>query len=129
MAEHMEAMFVELRSTREAGQKEYAHAEDNAFRNFESLSSDLELDRKKVLWVYLKKHLDGIRAHINGHVSQRESVHGRIKDAIVYLMLLDGMIAEEEGARQPVPGVYEPKVAPHDGRPAWERMEEMGGSR
>ena len=42
--------------------------------------------------VYLLKHIDGIMAHINGHKSQREDVRGRITDAIVYLLLLRGMI-------------------------------------
>lgn len=96
MAKHMEIVFDELRKTREAGQKEYAHDEGNAFRNFEALQSDLDIDRKKVLWIFMKKYFDGILAAINGYMSQREPVHGRIKDAIVYLILLDGMFAEED---------------------------------
>ena len=43
---------------------------------------------------FLLKHIDGISAHIKGHESQREDVTGRLKDAIVYLMLLWGMIEE-----------------------------------
>jgi len=46
--------------------------------------------------VYLLKHIDGITAYLNGHKSQREDVRGRIKDAIVYLMLLWAMIEEKE---------------------------------
>tara|TARA_Y100000310_G_C20509786_1_gene728235 strand:+ start:671 stop:823 length:153 start_codon:yes stop_codon:yes gene_type:complete len=46
--------------------------------------------------VYLLKHVDGITAYIEGHKSQREDVRGRIKDAIVYLMLLWGMIEEKD---------------------------------
>ena len=42
--------------------------------------------------VYLLKHIDGIMAYINGHKSQREGVEGRITDAIVYLLLLRGMV-------------------------------------
>ena len=45
--------------------------------------------------VYAMKHIDGITAHIQGHTSQREPVTGRIKDAIVYLMLLWGMVEEK----------------------------------
>ena len=96
MAAVMETMFSEERETREAGQKEYAHAADNAFRNFEGLAAELKLDRKMVLWIYLRKHLDGILAYLNGHKSQREDVRGRIKDARVYLALLRGMIDEDE---------------------------------
>lgn len=94
------AMFLEvkivpqLKEVREAGQQEYAHKE--AFDNFRRLSSQLNLDQKQVLWVYLIKHLDGILAYINGHKSQREPVQGRCKDAIMYLCLLWAMIEEEE---------------------------------
>lgn len=95
MQNHMIELFKQCHELRSAGQKEYAHDTENAFRNFESVGIDLQMPREKVLWVYLKKHLDGIRAHLNGTVSQRESVHGRIKDAIVYLVLLDGMLYED----------------------------------
>ena len=96
LAEHMEMLFEECQWLRAQGQKEYAHADDNPFRNFEALGDDLNLPREKVLWVYLKKHLDGILAWINGHRSQRESVKGRIKDAIVYLVILDAMGSDSE---------------------------------
>jgi hypothetical protein len=92
----MDDVFSRCRGLRDAGQKEYAHAEDNAFGNFERLAADLRMAREKILWVYLRKHLDGILAWINGHRSQRESVHGRIQDAIVYLVLLDCMALERE---------------------------------
>lgn len=98
----MERVFEECTALRVAGQKEYAHNLDNAFRNFQALATDLGLPQEKVLWVYLKKHLDGILAHINGHKSQRESVKGRINDAIVYLCLLRGMV--EETIPGPRPG-------------------------
>lgn len=82
-----------------AGQKEYAHNEGNALGNFERLSQQLQIPREKVLWTYLTKHLDGILAHINGHRSQRESVDGRIKDAICYLILLQCMVDDERNPR------------------------------
>ena len=46
---------------------------------------------------YMLKHVDGIAAYVKGHKSQREDVTGRITDCIVYLMLLWGMIEEENG--------------------------------
>lgn len=95
-AAHLLIMHGQEKETREAGQKEYAHDDDNAFRNFEQTGEDVDISREKALWVFFKKHVDGIKAHINGHTSQRESVHGRIKDARLYLALLDGMITENE---------------------------------
>lgn len=95
MAVVMAETFKRLQALREAGQQEYAHADENAFANFDRVAEQLKMDRKKVLWTYLFKHLDGIVSYINGHKSQRESVHGRIDDAHVYLELLRGMIIEE----------------------------------
>ncbi len=81
---------------RDAGQKEYAHGRDNVFANFERGANALEISREKVLMTYLLKHIDGISAYVKGHKSQREDVRGRLTDAIVYLTLLWGMIAEED---------------------------------
>ena len=88
-------IMMELKKTRDAGQKEYAHSEDNVFANFERVAANLDISREQALMVYLLKHMDGINAWIKGHKSQREDVTGRIKDAIVYLCLLWGMAEEE----------------------------------
>ena len=84
---------------RDAGQKEYARTEDNVFANFERVSSFTGVTREQALMTYLLKHIDGIMAHINGHKSQREDVSGRITDAIVYLLLLQGMIDDGQNKR------------------------------
>lgn len=94
IANLMIAHYNELHALREAGQKEYAHDESNAFRNFEDIAEKLKIPREKVLWTYLQKHLDGVIAYINGHKSQREDVLGRIDDIEVYLILLRGMIID-----------------------------------
>ena len=85
-----------ISSMRNAGQKEYAHDADEIFANFNRIAHLVEIDRKKVLITYMLKHIDGITAFVKGHKSQREDVTGRITDAIVYLMLLWGMIKEEQ---------------------------------
>lgn len=92
----MSKVFEKCQSYRAAGQKEYAHEEDNAFRNFETIGRELGLPREQVLWVYAKKHIDGIVGYLRGHKSQREDVRGRIGDLIVYLCLLHGMIDESD---------------------------------
>jgi hypothetical protein len=79
---------------RQEGQKEYAQDDENIFANFERVGSRLNIDRKKALMVYLLKHIDGISSFVNGHVSQREAIGGRITDSIVYLNLLWAMINE-----------------------------------
>ena len=92
----MDKIFKEIQKMREAGQKEYARKHSNAFANFERVGSNLNISREKVLLVYLLKHIDGICSHVDGHVSQREDVRGRITDTIVYLCLLWGMIENNE---------------------------------
>lgn len=90
----MDKVFDECRVVRGQGQMEYAHRDDNAFANFERVAERLGVSREQVLLVYLEKHLDGIHAYVKGHKSQREDVRGRIKDAIVYLCLLRGMVEQ-----------------------------------
>ena len=85
-----------IKSTRESGQKEYAHNTDNVFANFERVADSLDISRQQALAVYLLKHVDGVMSYIQGHKSQREDVRGRITDIIVYLMLLWGMVEEDE---------------------------------
>ena len=85
----------EVKKTRDSGQKEYAHTEDNVFANFERVAKALGISREEVLMVYLLKHVDGISAYVKGHKSQREDVTGRLTDAIVYLMLLWGMVERQ----------------------------------
>jgi hypothetical protein len=98
MGEFMQDMFNErIMFLRKSGQEEYAgRKQEDAFNNFNKLSQELDIDRKKVLWTYAMKHKDGIAAHLRGHTSQREEVSGRIDDLIMYLFLLAGMIHEEE---------------------------------
>lgn len=97
VAERFEVIFKEkIMALREAGQKEYAHEEDNAFANFDRVAQDLGLSREEVLWVYARKHIDGITAYLRGHRSQREDVRGRITDLIVYALLLHCMIDVRE---------------------------------
>lgn len=87
---------AEIGAVREDGQKEYAHDDDRPFRNFEVRAEELHIPREKVLWSMMAKHSDGILAYVNGHRSQRESVHGRFKDLHLYLYLLEAMIHEDE---------------------------------
>lgn len=96
MTKLMNNIWSQVQQTRDEGQKEYAHTDDNVFANFDRVGSLLSISSEKTLMVYLLKHIDGITAHLSGHKSQREDVRGRIKDAIVYLMLLWAMIEERE---------------------------------
>lgn len=88
----------DIKATSKDGQKEYALSVD-AFDNFNRLSVELGISREQVLLVYFSKHRDGVISYIKGHKSQREPVQGRIKDMIVYLFLLWGMVEENEAIK------------------------------
>ena len=101
---HFDALFDtimgEVKYTRDEGQKEYARTDDNIFANFERVADCLKIEREKVLMVYLLKHIDGISSYIDGHKSQREDVTGRVKDAIVYLLLLWAMVIGDDAFKK-----------------------------
>jgi len=88
----IQSQIKQILKTREDGQKEYARNINNVFANFQRVGKYVGISQEQVLMVYLLKHIDGIMAYVNGHDSQRESVEGRITDAIVYLLLLRGMV-------------------------------------
>lgn len=108
VAQRFEEVFDELRELRKAGQLEYAGGEATAFGNFERLAVELDMTREAVLWVYAKKHADGIASWIRGHKSQREGVEGRINDLLVYLLLLRCMVEDRKaGTREEVVGKFD----------------------
>ena len=88
-------MIKEIKTTRDAGQDEYANP-SNVFEDFVQTAELTGTTPGMVLYTFLNRHMRGIGAFIRGRDSQREHVSGRVKDAIVYLMLLWAMIEEEE---------------------------------
>ena len=95
MNQLMQKIHHQVTETRNSGQLEYA-SEDNVFADFEHTAELVGTSREKVLLTFLNKHIRGITAYVKGHKSQREDVRGRITDAIVYLMLLWGMVEEDQ---------------------------------
>ena len=74
--------------------KEYTQGQDR-LDNFKRIGLETDIDAKKALWIYLKKHLDSIAYYIKTGKSLSEPIESRIKDARVYLALLRGLIEEE----------------------------------
>lgn len=101
MKQHAALLFAQCLDIHEKAQKEYTLEAGDAFDNFKRTGEDLKITQEKILWIFFKKHLDGVLNYINGHEVQRESIHGRIKDAINYLALLDGMIVDKELLNSP----------------------------
>ena len=92
----LNSIFEQVELVHTEGQKEYAMDEDNVFANFQRIANQTGNPQEMVLWIYLMKHIDGIASYLKGHKSQRESVKGRLTDAIVYLCILWGMIETED---------------------------------
>lgn len=82
---------------------EYRRDSDDQFENFKRAGDELGISPFAVLHIYLNKHLDAIRFWIRNHSSMvagdvkfSEPIEGRIDDAIVYLLLLKGMVIEQQ---------------------------------
>lgn len=79
---------------------EYAGDADQ-LANFKRLGRLLDLHPTAVLLVYLHKHLDAIGSYVKATskgqaVIESEPIEGRIDDAILYLILLKGLISDED---------------------------------
>lgn len=82
--------------------EEYANSDDDQFANFRRGAADLGIPKEAVLLIYLSKHMDSIKSYVKGlgkPVSHAlsEPIEGRIDDAILYLVLLRGMVAKDVG--------------------------------
>lgn len=90
--------LLQLTATKGA---EYTQGRDNRFDNFERQAEALGLTREQVLLVFLNKHLDSITTYVKDRALARgreysEPMTGRVDDAILYLLLLRGMMAQNE---------------------------------
>lgn len=74
--------------------KEYTQVD--RLDNFKRIAQEIGISPKKVLWVYLKKHLDAINHYIVEEETLSEHIFGRIMDARGYLALLRCLIHDEK---------------------------------
>jgi hypothetical protein len=75
---------------------DYTGGDDDALANFKYVGLRTGLDPKQVWAVYFNKHIEAIFTYIKRGELKSESVESRIQDAINYLLLLNGLIKEEE---------------------------------
>jgi len=93
-ASRVASFFAELRTISSSKGVEYANNDDQ-LANFKRLGARLGVSPEKVAMVLFTKHLDAID-HALAHPAAptSEPVHGRILDAVLYLLLLDALISE-----------------------------------
>lgn len=103
MGQLLDQLMTHVVTTQKEKGGEYSGAK-NALAYFETVAKDAEVMPEKVLWIFLKKHLESIRSYINnldmrvdGHDKLyddlpvlSEPIEGRIVDAITYLCLFAG---------------------------------------
>lgn len=73
---------------------EYAGSDDQ-LANFKRLASALGIPAEKICYTFLAKHLDSIQSFLRKPgIELAEPIDGRIDDAILYLVLLKGLIRD-----------------------------------
>lgn len=87
--------FHDAHQVLEKAQREYADPQ-NAFADFEATAALAGITREQALLAFFFKHMRGIASHVRGNTLQREGVRGRLIDAVNYLAILEGMIAEAQ---------------------------------
>lgn len=87
--------FATLRDINQTKGNDYSGSED-AFANFKRNAERLSTDKYQVWAVYFFKHLDSIETWLRERSLKSEPIEGRIDDAIMYLLLLKGMLAEDD---------------------------------
>lgn len=102
--------------------QEYSQQQEDRLSNFKRLSASLGLSPEKVLWVYMSKHMDSIVnwvKELDKDVEERmelsEPIEGRIDDAMLYLLLLKGLLRDrylEESIHKVPPVHRDPDVPP-----------------
>ena len=93
--EFSQYMWSEVKKVRDAGQKEYAET-GNVFADFESTAKLAGISPEIVIYTFLNKHIRGIGSYLKNKKKQRDTLDGRIKDAIVYLFLLWAYVDEQD---------------------------------
>ncbi len=80
--------------------EEYTVSDEDKFKNFKSIADRMNLETQHIALIYLLKHMDSIRNYVlNGKEVSEEPIIGRIQDARNYLLLLGGIIVEEQNKK------------------------------
>lgn len=113
--------------------EEYKRREDNQFANFDRAAAELGMTREQVLMVYLAKHYNSIITFVRDSASgltfnYAEPITGRIDDAILYLLLLRGMVSgRTDGLPEAVEDLTATDVPPHPVQVTLPGVPEAGG--
>lgn len=85
--------FAEIHRLNGSKGKEYA-SDANALANLYNRAEQAGISPEKVWAIYFGKHVDSIYSYIRTGQVFSEPIEGRIHDAILYLILLLGLVSE-----------------------------------
>jgi hypothetical protein len=94
-AKFLDLEMGKILSIRTNAHQEYAGKD--VFENFNRRANELNINRNQAWAVLAFKHVDTIKKFCAGTpgVENREAIENRIRDAILYLFLLLGMVTED----------------------------------
>lgn len=97
----LETHFQEMRHIGQGKGREYASTDDR-LSNFKEIARTCGVSPITVLYIYMEKHMRSIASYVrHGQVFSNEPISGRIRDAQLYLSLLDALILDMEKEANP----------------------------
>lgn len=99
----LEQTFTEIRLLGDDKGREYANNDqEDRLANFTRIAKAYNVSATLVCAIYLEKHLDAIRSYVRlGKTLSEEKIEGRIRDAQLYLSLLEALISDLKVIDQP----------------------------
>lgn len=120
----LKEIFTEIQKINEIKGNDYAGNED-VFANFKRNAQRLGLKPHEVWAVYFFKHIDAIETYLRDGEIKSEPIEGRIDDAILYLLLLRGMLKDEKTVH-PILSNNEQEEAKNEVLPGYESLISWG---
>ena len=100
-SELMEQVFTDCSKISKAKGADYTKGSMDALANFKTAGSDVNVGPLSICWIFMNKHYSAITNYVKtGGQSESEPISERIKDMINYLVLLQGLITEENESKQ-----------------------------
>ena len=96
----MDETYDVLKGLNQTKGHDYA-GDDDALNNFKSAGERVGLDPIQVWGIYFLKHIAAIETFVKEGNVKSEPIEGRVQDAILYLFLLLGLIAEQTPKESP----------------------------
>ncbi len=96
-SELMQRTFDDCAKISKAKGADYTKGSQDALANFKEAGAGIGADPLDVCWIFMNKHYQAITNYVKTKgKSESEPIEERIKDLINYLVLLQGLIIENE---------------------------------